>query len=152
MSHHDIDLSKTDPFFFSLKPHKMKNFKRFGHPHGILKNTVPPFTLVEVNNLIKYTDPDMDGRLSLEEVNAGMTRAHAHQDELEAEKGVGEILKKLEGRFHQQGVYGRVRELFDHLDTDGSGEITVAELRRGLQHWSEKSAAVRTLPFSVCFL
>jgi Ca2+-binding EF-hand superfamily protein len=127
----------------------MKNFKKYGHPHGILKNTVPPFTLVEVNNLIKYCDPDMDGKLSLEEVEAGMQRAHANQSDLEAEQGVGEILRRLEGRFHQQGAYGRVRELFDHLDIDGSGEITLAELRKGLQKWNQKTPKVIIHPPSL---
>mmetsp|Transcript_8160 Transcript_8160/g.10565 ORF Transcript_8160/g.10565 Transcript_8160/m.10565 type:complete len:816 (-) Transcript_8160:140-2587(-) len=125
------------------EPHKMNNYKKFGHPHGILKETVHPFTLQEVNNLIKYTDPNMDGKLSKHEIEQGLIRAHTAQVELFKEQKVGEILMKLEGRFHEDKVWGRVRELFDHLDADKSGEITVKELRKGLQNWNQKSAQER---------
>jgi len=120
-----------------------RNFERFGHPAGLHPGAIEPFTVSEVDALLKYMDPNADGRLDFEEVDVGMRRAHSDPDLLLKEQRAGDIMMRLEAQMHDRNGMSSVRKLFDKLDEDGSGEITIPELRRGLQALNQASVEKR---------
>ena len=84
---------------------------------------------------MRYMDPDADGQVTLDELLLGQRRAHiADEEVLAQEQRAGEIMLRMEELMGTKSAssYMRVKDLFKKLDEDGSGEITMAELRRGL--------------------
>jgi len=51
---------------------------------------------LQVDELLRYMDPDMDGRLSLDEVVLGLRRAHVSEAALAQEQQAGAILERLQ--------------------------------------------------------
>lgn len=73
--------------------------------------------------MLRYMDPDADGRCSLEEVAMALRRSHQNHKESANEATVSKIMEKLETEMHGEGGGHkmRVKDLFNKLDTDGIG-------------------------------
>ena len=73
--------------------------------------------------MLRYMDPDADGRCSLQEVTMALRRSHQSQKESANEAVVSKIMEKLENEMHGEGGGHkmRVKDLFNKLDEDGNG-------------------------------
>jgi Ca2+-binding EF-hand superfamily protein len=99
------------------------------------------FSEEELTNLLRYMDPNGDGDLDVQEVEDAIRRAHLDDAASAVEAEAGQIMQKLEDFMNEKQM--RVIDLFMMLDEDGSGEITINELRKGLIKLAAPSAAER---------
>merc|ERR1711871_1258138 len=99
------------------------------------------FSEEELTNLLRYMDPNGDGDLDVQEVEDAIRRAHLDDAASAVEAEAGQIMQKLEDFMNEEHM--RVIDLFNVLDEDGSGEITIYELRKGLISLAAPSAEAR---------
>lgn len=85
------------------------------------------FTTKDINTLLRFMDPNADGDLSLEEVQA----AAAKLEQTELESKVNDIFQRLLAHMTEQKL--SLKEFFARLDESGDGSIDIAELRLGLE-------------------
>ncbi len=99
------------------------------------------FSEEDLTNLLRYMDPNGDGDLDVKEVEDAIRRAHLDDAASAVEAEAGQIMQKLEEFMNEKHM--RVIDLFNVLDEDGSGEITIYELRKGLISLAAPSAEAR---------
>jgi Ca2+-binding EF-hand superfamily protein/chromosome segregation ATPase len=85
----------------------------------------------EIQDLVHFMDPNMDGHMTKQEVKDAFRRAHMPPNSLYAEYQCGIAMGKLEDYMHEKKA--RISELFQSMDTDGSGYISMKEFAQGLE-------------------
>ncbi|KAJ8600472.1 hypothetical protein CTAYLR_001483 [Chrysophaeum taylorii] len=102
------------------------------------------FSDTDLTDLIRFLDPDADGDLSVHELRAGVEAALRPQSS-DANQRVEIIVFGLMETFQEEMKSSglRISEVFRSMDEDGSGSISVAELRATLDRICGPSAKER---------
>ena len=97
------------------------------------------YSEADLNNLLRYMDPSGDGELDMQEVGDALRRAHMDPQSAKEEEQAGGIIKRLGEIMLERQC--RVLDLYRILDEDGSGSITLNELRDGLIKFAQPSGS-----------
>ena len=99
------------------------------------------YSEADLNNLLRYMDPSGDGELDMQEVGDALRRAHMDPQSAKEEEQAGGIIKRLGEIMLERQC--RILDLYRILDEDGSGSITLNELRDGLIKFAQPSGEER---------
>mmetsp|Transcript_13193 Transcript_13193/g.26900 ORF Transcript_13193/g.26900 Transcript_13193/m.26900 type:complete len:894 (+) Transcript_13193:10-2691(+) len=101
------------------------------------------FDETEIGLIMRFMDPNSDGELTYPEVKDSFRKLHKKTESEVIQEEVGGILMKIENLMNEKGL--RMLNVFQELDTDGSGSVTGGELMRGLLKLKAPSGKLKAL-------
>jgi len=85
----------------------------------------------EITMVRDYMDQEKDNKIELKELLEAFKRADQSPEELAREEVVGFVLGSLEA--YMKGRNMKLMQLFEEMDADGSGSLSIEELRDALE-------------------